>query len=79
MPAPPAPPAHQAATRPLADQTARNTRQVYTYERAALTPGALITGPAIVTEPQTTTIIPAGMQATLNSWGDLVMTRKASP
>jgi N-methylhydantoinase A len=70
--APPARPS-TASAQPVATPAQR------TYERAALAPGALITGPAIVTEPQTTTIIPTGMQATLNSWGDLVMTRKASP
>ncbi|WP_425618243.1 hydantoinase B/oxoprolinase family protein [Anatilimnocola sp. NA78] len=44
------------------------------FERTSLGPGAVITGPALVVEPLTTTIIDAGWQATMLSGGELLLT-----
>ncbi len=49
------------------------------YHRDELPFGSQLTGPAIVTEDQTSTIIPAGWQATVNGLGYLVLTRVPSP
>ena len=45
------------------------------YPRAELTPGLTVTGPAVVTEDQTTTAVPPGFAARLNGRGDLVLER----
>lgn len=45
--------------------------------RAALTPGAGVRGPAVVTEPQTTTVVPCGFAATMQEDGALLLTRCA--
>ena len=43
------------------------------FPRAGLTPGLTVTGPAVVTEDQTTTAVPPGYTARLNARGDLVV------
>jgi N-methylhydantoinase A len=45
------------------------------YERDALGRGQQIAGPAILEQPDTTTIIPAGWVATVDRFGNLVITR----
>jgi len=45
------------------------------FDRSELPPGATIAGPAIITEPLTTTIIEPGWQASLLSGGELLLTR----
>ena len=44
------------------------------YQRADLGSGAAVSGPAVITEAQTTTILPEGGQAAINGRGDLVLT-----
>jgi N-methylhydantoinase A/oxoprolinase/acetone carboxylase beta subunit/N-methylhydantoinase B/oxoprolinase/acetone carboxylase alpha subunit len=46
--------------------------------RSALGPGDRITGPAVITESQTTTILPEGIRATLTDDGDLVLERSTA-
>ena len=45
------------------------------YPRAALTPAMQVSGPAVITEDQTTTAVPPGFTARLNGRGDLVLER----
>ena len=47
------------------------------YARRKLASGATISGPALVVEAQTTTVVPASFDATVNSAGFLVLTEKA--
>ena len=43
--------------------------------RASLRDSEMLAGPAILTEPQTSTVLPEGYTATRNAFGDLVMDR----
>ncbi|MGA5731297.1 hydantoinase B/oxoprolinase family protein [Streptomyces seoulensis] len=52
-------------------------RDVPLHRREALPPGHSVTGPAIVTEAGTTTVVDEGWQATANDYGHLVMERTA--
>ncbi|MEM9139059.1 MAG: hydantoinase/oxoprolinase family protein [Pseudomonadota bacterium] len=45
------------------------------YARAALAPGSTVAGPALITEPQTTTLVSADFQAAVDGVGNLVLTR----
>ncbi|MDJ1006276.1 MAG: hydantoinase/oxoprolinase family protein [Paracoccaceae bacterium] len=47
--------------------------------RAELTPGARFAGPALIVEPQTTTLVGADFAAEVDGFGNLVLTRKARP
>ena len=47
------------------------------FPRAALKSGLHVTGPAAITEDQTTTIVPPGFQAHMNARGDIVLERTA--
>jgi N-methylhydantoinase A len=44
-------------------------------DRTALVPGASLHGPLIVEEPQTTTVVPPGIDLTVGAWGELMVTR----
>ena len=46
------------------------------YRREALRPGAVIAGPAIVAEEQTTTVVTAAFDAHVNALGYLVLDRR---
>ncbi|MGW5331860.1 hydantoinase B/oxoprolinase family protein [Streptomyces bauhiniae] len=52
-------------------------RDVPLHRREALPPGDTVTGPAIITEAGTTTVVDEGWQATANDHGHLVMERAA--
>ena len=43
------------------------------YDRARLAPGAVISGPAIIDQMDTTTVVPAGMTARVDAYLNLVM------
>ncbi|MYV39397.1 5-oxoprolinase, partial [Streptomyces sp. SID1328] len=65
---------------PAAPDTARvhtggAWRDVPLHRREALPPGDTVTGPAIITEAGTTTVVDEGWQATANDHGHLVMER----
>jgi len=49
-----------------------------TTERAAMQPGATVSGPALVIDPGSTTVVEEGWQARLASEGSLVLTRAAA-
>ena len=65
------------ATRPIrCDLTgARVTARV--IDRARLLPGETVAGPALITEPQTTTLVSADFTATTDAQGNLRLTRTA--
>ena len=48
------------------------------FERDALVEGAWLAGPALITESQTTTVVPAGGTATVTAGGHLRLTRGAA-
>ena len=48
---------------------------VETYWRADLSPGMTLDGPALITESQTTTVLPAGFRLLVDSLGNLVIDR----
>lgn len=50
--------------------------QVPIYERTGLAPGHSISGPALITEPQTTTYVSADFEANVGPDGTLILTRK---
>ena len=45
------------------------------YSRTELTPGIEITGPAVIAEDETSTFVPAGFSAALDSFEYIVMER----
>ena len=47
------------------------------YSRFDLAPGTAVTGPAIIAEDETSTYVPASFRAALNSFGYIVMDRRA--
>ena len=68
-----------------ASSIVKGTRQVYwpesggyvatpIYDRYQLTPGSQIAGPAIVEEPESTTAVPPGCDATVDEWLSLTVT-----
>ncbi len=48
-------------------------------ERAGLAPGATVTGPAVITEDETSIILPEGMNAIVTADGCLDLTRRKAP
>ena len=49
------------------------------YERDALTEGSWLIGPALVTEDQTTTVVPSGFVATVTAGGHLRLSNASAP
>ena len=64
--------------RPLFEPADAALREAPVYRREALTPGMRIAGPALIAEPQTTTVVGRGFEARLNALGYIVMTRLAA-
>ena len=50
-------------------------RETLVFERASLPAGAVIAGPAIIAEANSTTVVEPGWRASLNKFGHLVLTR----
>ena len=87
--APPAALASLPAARPPPSSRARHSRRVYdaelgevlncpVYSRFELAPGAEIAGPALIAEDETSTYVPAGFSAALNSLEYIVMERSTA-
>ena len=70
-------PARAAATRDLYDAALGAIVSCPVYPRFELTPGAEVTGPAIIAEDETSTFVPAGFSAVLNSFEYIVMDNRA--
>jgi N-methylhydantoinase A len=74
---PPAPPAARpVAERPLFDARTGGRRTIPLYWRFDLLPGAVIEGPAIIAEDETSTLVTAAFTARVNALGYILMQRK---
>jgi N-methylhydantoinase A len=79
------PPRGSQATTPATPERTQLVRDTTTgaqaewriYDRAALTPSAAITGPAIVVEAETSTLIGPGWSAVVTALGYIELTRDA--
>jgi N-methylhydantoinase A len=75
-PAPAAPPERLAAddtAREVFDAAALRGVRYAVHVRADLRPGNLVRGPALVAEPETTTLVPADRVARVDSFGHLLL------
>jgi N-methylhydantoinase A len=52
--------------------------EVPTYDRASLAPGAGVTGPAIIDQADSTTVVPPGAEAEVDHEGNLVIATRAA-
>lgn len=68
-----------AETRLLFDFERGEPVEAKLYHRADLPPGATLTGPALIVEAETTTIVPPGWSARVNGLGYLVLGKVYSP
>jgi N-methylhydantoinase A len=79
-PCPPTPaatgPARPAGERALFDPRSGERRTVPLYWRFDLEPGAVVEGPAIIAEEETSTLVTAPFIATVNALGYIVMQRR---
>ncbi len=64
--------------RPVHDAATATTHDAAIVERAALQPGDGVAGPAVIVEPQTTTVLAPHHRATVQRDGSLLVTRKAA-
>src|SRR5205823_1150912 len=78
-PAPP-PPSHPtpARRRAVFDPDSAEFVEVAIHERAALAPGAVIPGPAIIVEDETSTVISRNFDARIDAWGYIELTRRSA-
>lgn len=60
----------------LADPLGGGFTEVPIYRRADLVPGDAVAGPALLAEDETTTLVAAGFNATINGLGHIVLTRR---
>ena len=70
----------EAATdrrREVFDPASGKLENLPAYRRADLGAGAALEGPALVVEPQTTTLVPAGWRGTVAANGNLLLTKNA--
>jgi N-methylhydantoinase A len=79
---PPAPPTAFAATparqRPVFDTETGVFVEVAIYERAALTPGARMPGPAVIIEDETSTVVGRNFDARIDSFGYIELARRGA-
>ena len=66
-----------SGSRVLFDPTQRDFHEVPVYSRATLRPGTTLSGPAIIAEDETTTVITAGFTAAIDSSGAIRLTAKS--
>jgi N-methylhydantoinase A len=64
-----------SGTRKLFDPALKDWTETPVYDRSALPPGAEVSGPAIIAEGQTTTIVPSGYHASINALSYIVLHR----
>jgi len=63
-------------TRPLFDAERERSTDVPVYWRSELASGSRLAGPALVVEPQTTTVVPATFDARVDGYGNLILERR---
>ena len=68
--------ANPSAKRRIFEPTLARWREVPVYERAALAGGARIAGPALIVEDQTTVLVTANFDASVNSAGHIVLDQR---
>jgi N-methylhydantoinase A len=61
----------------LFDPTQRDFHEVPVYRRTALRPGATLSGPAIIAEDETTTVVTSGFTAAIDTSGAIRLTAKS--
>lgn len=80
-PLPPCPactaPARPVGERPMFDPATGARRAVPLYWRPDLAPGTTLAGPAVIAEEETSTLVTAGFEATVNALGYIVLRRTA--
>ncbi|HEX5509003.1 MAG TPA: hydantoinase/oxoprolinase family protein [Pseudolabrys sp.] len=67
-----------SGTRAFFDGRANATVDVALYRRADIEPGAIVVGPAIIAEDETSTFVSANFEAHIDHVGCIVMNRKAA-
>jgi N-methylhydantoinase A len=72
------PEARPTRTQPVRDTTTGEVSPWSVYERAALSPGVHIAGPAIVAEDETSTLVGRGWNATVNVLGYIELTQESA-
>ena len=65
------------AIREVFDPNSGNLEPLPGYQREDLAPGMRLDGPALIVEPQTTTLVPRGWRASVSAAGHLLMERRA--
>ena len=70
---PPRPAPAPAAWRMVLDPATGLREEAALHERAALAPGMALSGPALIVEDATTTVVPRGATARVNALGQLVL------
>jgi len=66
-------------TQLLTDPITGRTAEAPVHLRPDLPPGAVVDGPALITEDQTTTVVTAGWRAEIDGRGAIVLTRREKP
>ena len=64
-----------ASTRPVFDPALGHVVDASVVDRAAITPGQTVVGPALITEDETTIVVPASRTATAQADGTIELTR----
>ena len=72
-------PVHSPTTTLVTDTATGRAVAHAVFERDSLTEGAWLLGPALITEDQTTTVVPPGGVATVTAGGHLRLTNGAAP
>ncbi len=67
--------AQPVGSRQVFDPDLRETVDYAIYLRADLTPGMHLTGPALIVEDQTTTVVTSPFDLSVNGIGYLILTR----
>ena len=67
-----------SASRPVFDADQSSFRDYAIYRRPDLRPGDRITGPAIIVEDETSTLVPPAFDVHMNALGYLVLERRGS-
>jgi N-methylhydantoinase A len=76
---PPEPPRYTpqpARRRQVFDSDSADFIEVAIYERAALVPGAVIAGPAVIVEDETSTVVSRAFDARIDAYGYIELTRR---
>jgi N-methylhydantoinase A len=70
--------AEPIGSRPIFDPARAEMLESRIYERTELPAGALLTGPAVIAERETTTIITSSFDAVIQSEGSILLIRKGA-